>query len=78
MIVGVGLFLVSSGVEGNAFPMVSARIIMAGKLADGKSPLSLNMSRASSRGTLTINPASLGFLEVNFNQSDLHHPIVGL
>jgi len=78
MIVGIGLFLVSSCVGGNAFPMVSARIIMAGKLVDGKSPLSLNMSRASSRGTLIIKPESLGFLGVNFNQAKLYHPIVGL
>jgi hypothetical protein len=78
MIVGFGLFLVSSWVGGNAFPMVSARIIMAGNLADGKSPLSLNMSRANSSGTLMIKPESLGFLGVKFNQANSRHLIVGL
>jgi hypothetical protein len=42
--------------------MVSAKIIIAGNFADGRSPLSLNMSRANSRGTLIIKPESLGFL----------------
>jgi hypothetical protein len=69
-IVGLALFLVSSRLGGNAFPMVSAKIIIAGNLADGKSPLSLNMSRANSRGILIIRPESLGFLGVNFNQPD--------
>jgi hypothetical protein len=43
---------------------------MAGNFAEGRSPLSLNMSRANSSGTLIIKPESLGFLGVNFNQAD--------
>jgi hypothetical protein len=76
MTVGFGLFLVSSWVGGNAFPMVSARISMAGNFADCRSPLSLKMSRANSRGTLMIKPASLDFLGVNFNQPDSLNLIV--
>jgi len=64
MIVGFGLFLVSSWSLFNALPIVSARIIMAGNLALGRSPLSLNISRASSRGTLIMRLEFLGFLEV--------------
>jgi hypothetical protein len=69
-IVGFGLFVLSSWPLLNAFPMVSAKIIMAGNFADGKSPLSLNMSRANSRGTLIIKSESLGFLGFNFSQPD--------
>ena len=64
MIVGFGLFLVSSWPLFNALPIVSARIIMAGNLAVGRSPLSLNISRASSRGTLIMRLEFLGFLGV--------------
>jgi hypothetical protein len=71
-IVGFGLFVLSSWPLLNTFPMVSAKIIIAGNFADGKSPLSLNMSRANSRGTLIIKPESLGFLDFNFNQPDSH------
>jgi hypothetical protein len=69
-IVGFGLFVVSSRPLLNAFPMVSAKIIVAGNLAAGKSPLSLNKSRANSNGTLIIKPESPDFLGFNFGQPD--------
>lgn len=72
IMVGFGLFLASSCDAGNAFPIVSARIIMAGNLAVGRSPLSLNISRAKSRGTLRVKLESRVFLAVNFIQPIPH------
>jgi hypothetical protein len=66
--VGFVLFFLSSCGAGNAFPIVSARMIMAGNLADGRSPLSLNISRAKSRGTLIVKLEIWLFLAVNFVQ----------
>jgi hypothetical protein len=70
-IVGLGLFVLFSRPLLNAFPIVSAKIIVAGNFAAGKSPLSLNMSRANSKGTLIIKPEFLGFLGFNFSQPDV-------
>jgi hypothetical protein len=72
IMVGFNLFLASSCDGGNAVPMVSARIIVAGNLALGRSPLSLNISRARSRGMLTVKLESRVFLAVNFVQPILH------
>jgi hypothetical protein len=72
IMVGFDLFLVSSCDVGNAFPMVSARIIVAGNLAVGRFPLSLNISRARSRGMLTVKLESRVFFAVNFVQLILH------
>jgi hypothetical protein len=67
-IVGFGIFVLSSQPLLSAFPIASAKIIIAGNFSAGKSPLSLNISRANSNGTLIIKPESLDFLGFNFSQ----------